>query len=519
MKSLFADYFNISLACTFLILAIIILRILIRKAPKSMTCVLWTLVFVRLVLPFRLESFLSIRPPLPIVNEDSTGFFFEAPLVPENTIPEFLPRSRAAFSFGDWSARIDYVQLAAWVWFAVFAFLLLYMIGSYLLLLYRLRESVRVGDRVYKSEKLTGGFLIGYLRPRIYLPARLEPETEATVIAHEKAHRKRGDHWLKLFAFLCLCLHWYNPFVWIAYILLCNDIEYACDESVIRNMTEDERKKYSSALLSVGRRYGRIRVCPLPFGESSIRKRIYTVLSYRKPAIWISMVAMIAILFSAVFLVPDPIPEYPPYYNRLIGLVGQSKEAVTQELDIELIENEYSSTTGYYETPLCVEYRGVEFNVILGFSLVDDKLWGFQYAAIYEDNVQQAAADTVKIAKQLQRTYGRAKQNANKRTLWLSDIDVEAVLQKFENRHLAHEGIDQVYGYWELTEELGSETQAYWEQLTTSEQWQTYWEDRRVDLSFRLDFSAWNDPHSNKSYLCMDFDTAYHFLPRTQIIN
>ena len=510
MKALFTDYFNISVSCSILIMAVLIVRFSLKKAPKSMTCVLWSLVFLRLVLPFRLESILSLRPPLPIVNENSTGFFFESALRPENSIPDFLPRDRATYSFDGWTARIDYVHLAAWIWIVVLIAFLIYIIVSYTMTRYRLRESVHLEGRVYASGRLQGGFLLGYLCPRIYLPYELNANTQSMIIAHEEAHRKRGDHWLKLLAFICLGIHWYNPFVWLAYILLCQDVEYACDEHVIRKLSSEQRIEYSTALLSVGKRYSRIRVCPLPFGESSTRKRVSMVLKYRKPAIWLCAAAAVLLLLSAVFLIPDPIPEYPPYYKQLTAMIGQPKEAVSRELGIELTSGE-NMASGYYETPLKAEYRGVEFDICLSFSIVDDRLWGFQYTAIYENNREQAASDTVKVAKQLQRTYGRATQNGDKRTLWFSEMNTEAVLEKFENRYLSHEGISSVRGMWDLSEDIGPNTRTYWEEYMASEFWNKQWEGRDIGLGYSLEFVAWNDPDTDFTYVYMDCSTAYRF--------
>lgn len=509
MKALFVDYFNISIACSCLIVAVLVIRLCLRRAPKAMTCVLWLMVFLRLAVPVHFESALSLRPHLPIVSEKSTGFFLEGALMPESQIPDFLPRERLVFSFGDWSARVDYVQLAAWIWIVVAIFFFLYAAVSYIVLRRRLRGAILLRKRVYRSEKLDGGFLLGYLNPCVYLPTGLDKEIESAIIAHEEAHRQRGDNWLKLFAFLCVAMHWYNPLVWVAYSLLCNDIEFACDERVIKNMSVDARRTYSSALLTVGKKYSRMRVCPLPFGESSLRQRISTVLNYRKPAVWICAVAVIAVLFSGIFLIPDPLPQYPAYYKQLTDMIGQPRETVVDKLGIELIADEYTERTGFYETPVCISYRGVEFELRLGFSVIDDCLWSFQYAAIYENDLQQAAEDTVKIAKQLQYSYGRASQHGNKRTLWLSEIDKASVLEKFENRYLAHEGVDSVSGYWQLTDALGPHTHAYWETLMNSAQWEQMWRGRNIGLSFQLKFSAWKEPDTNRVYLCLDYDTDY----------
>ena len=401
MKAWFVDYFNVSISCCILIAVVILLRLLLKRAPRAMICVLWVLVFLRLAVPFRLEGDWSLRPQLPVVSEESTGIFFEGDLVPKSSLPDFIPVAKGTYSFGDWKVRVDYLQIASWVWAMGVALILAYILFSYMAMRLRLRDAVRVQRGVYASDKVRSGFLLGYFRSRVFLPSGLDEKAAEMIIAHELTHKKRGDHWLKLFAFLCLAVHWYNPLVWVAYGLLCEDIEYACDEMVIRHMEKDMRLEYSSVLLAAGKGIRKHSAVYLPFGESSLRKRIVTVLNYRKPAKWLCVVASCVILLLAVFFVTDPVPEYPPYYRQLMALIGQPKETVEQRLDMELLENENTAMTGFYDTPFSLEYRGVPFKLVVGISMVDERLWGFQYVAIYENNIRKAAEDTVTIAKHL----------------------------------------------------------------------------------------------------------------------
>lgn len=511
MKTLFTAFLNISMTGSIVIVLVLLLRLVFQKAPKGLICLLWTIAVIRLLVPLQIETPWSFNPELPQVSSDMTQVFMEGEIVSEDELPEFVPQVKVENTFGTWMVKVDYIAIAAAVWSVGVCLLTVYMLISYLLLKHRVRNSVVYEDGVFISQDLDTAFLLGYFRPRIYLPAGMDEQTASLVISHERAHQKRCDNWLKLLGFICTALHWYNPLVWIAYILLCRDIEDACDELVVRNMGTEERMAYSSALLSCGRRRVKLSTCPVAFGEISIRQRIRNVLNYRKPTLWICIAAVAAIVVVAVFFTTVPMQEYPPYYKQMMSLVGLPKETVTEELGIELIENEDSEYTGIYATPIQVEYQGITFDLELGFSVVDDRLWSVRYISVYESDINRAAEDTVTIAKRLQKVFGKATQNANKRTLWLSEIDVEGVLAKFENKYLEHEGIDTVGGYWDLTDEVGPQAKAYWESFVESEFWKTQFPRKNAHLVFGLTMSAWNDPYSDRTILYMEFDTGYDF--------
>ena len=511
MKALFTGFLNVSVSGAILILMALILRFFFKKTAKNVLCLLWVLIFVRLLIPVQLEAGWSMRPNLPTLSEGATGIFQESPVVYADEVPAGMPTEFVDTSFGNSLVRVDYVQLFAWIWGGMVVLFGLYTIISYLRLKLRVREAIRIRDNIFSCPGLDTAFLLGYMKPRIYIPAHMGEETSAAVIVHEQMHRKRADNWLKLLGFVCVALHWYNPLVWIAYVMLCKDIEYACDEAVIRDMDTEERKAYAAALLSCGKQRFQLTTCPVAFGEVGLKGRIRNALSYKKPTVWIVSVCAVLAAIFAVFFVTDPVPEHPPYYNQLIELVGQPRQVVAEQLGMELVAHPDYATDGYYDLPVRVTYQGIDFDVTLGFSIIDDCLWSFQYTVIYDNNLQQGAEDTVKLAKHLQKTYGKATQNANKRTLWLSDITVEAVLDKFANKYKAHEGVDTVGGLWSLNGELTEETKAYYEAQKQAEYWQNTWEDRNVALGFGLDFYAWHDDENHRVYICIEYRTAYQF--------
>ena len=200
--------------------------------------------------------------------------------------------------------------IAAVVWAAVTAGMLLWMAGSYLHLRFRLREAVRLRDNLWQSDRIDAPFVLGLFRPRIYLPFGLDADALGPVTAHEEAHIRRRDHWIKPAAFLLLSVQWFNPLVWLAYILLCRDIELACDERVVRDMEPDGRRAYSEALLACSMPRHRITVCPVAFGESGVKARIRSVLSYRRPSFWIILAALLLCAVTAVCFLTNP-PEKP----------------------------------------------------------------------------------------------------------------------------------------------------------------------------------------------------------------
>ncbi len=339
MLNLFVEVVNLSIVSAWLILAVILLRIVIKRiAPRWTICLLWGLVAICLVVPFSFESNFSIIPSRqPIILEDSpdtqapsdevlTDSSYDAGEQTQNSIhinsgfANLDNRLNAIIeSYKENSAVTENVEsepvaeksgrsvleIASYVWFTGFVLMLGYFTVNLISLKIRLKGATKYYDRVYLNDVVPSPFLFGLIKPRIYLPSDISDEAERYVLAHEKAHINRFDHIVKPLGFVLLSLHWFNPLVWIAYFLLGRDIEYACDEKVIKNFNETERKAYASALLECGVTAIGI-TCPVAFGEISVKSRILKTLSYKKPALWISLTIITATAIMALCFLSSP---------------------------------------------------------------------------------------------------------------------------------------------------------------------------------------------------------------------
>ncbi len=310
LESILLKLLNMSVQASFLILAVILVRLIFRKAPRWILCILWGLVAIRLLFPFTIESPYSLLPSREVLPSDI--LYTDTPTIDSGTgsLGELIdPSFTESLSPvpGDSASPMQVVSfILTAVWVTGAALLLLYGIVSYFLVRRRVRESVPLRENIRLCDRIPSPFILGIFRPKIYLPSSLSETDTAYVIAHEQAHLKRWDHLWKPLGFALLTLHWFNPLVWIGYILLCRDIELACDEKVIDEMEAVEKKQYSEVLLacSTNRRF--ITACPLAFGEVGVKERIKNVLNYKKPAFWIIVLAMIASIVTAVCFLTTP---------------------------------------------------------------------------------------------------------------------------------------------------------------------------------------------------------------------
>ncbi len=316
MDAVFLKIVNMSLTASWLVLAVVLLRLLLKKAPKFLRCVLWALVGVRLVCPFSIESALSLIPSAQPIPETITTD--PAPAI-NSGVPAVNAVVNPIISESFTPAAGDSVNpLQVWTWIAA----LLWLVGIAVLLVYaavsfrRVRRQVgaclHLRENVYLSDGLPSPFILGIIRPRIYLPTGLDDAATAHIIAHEQAHLRRRDHWWKPLGFLLLTVHWFNPLMWVAYVLLCRDIELACDERVVRALDEDGKAAYSRTLLACGARRRIVAACPLAFGEVGVKTRVKSVLSYKKPAFWIILAAAVAAIAVAVAFLTNPQDKTPP---------------------------------------------------------------------------------------------------------------------------------------------------------------------------------------------------------------
>lgn len=324
MKDLMMQLVNASFQGGVIIAVILALRFALKKAPKSILCLLWLLAIARLLLPIQLESSLSLQPDIAVIVQGETiqaqipiqPPVQQVPAVPMEPIQigdgEIIePIYSDAIITPEQPAVFDWASVLPWLWLSVAAGLALWSILSYLRLGSRTKNAVVLGDGIWLSPELDSAFVLGYLKPQVYLPAKLEAEERQLVISHEQAHIRRFDHWYKLLGFITLCVHWFNPLVWAAYIFLCRDMEMACDEQVVRNMDTQQRKAYSMALLRCSADSHHFKPCPVAFAEVSVKDRIKGVLNYKKPGFWMTLVGIVAVVFVAVCFLTSPMSPDP----------------------------------------------------------------------------------------------------------------------------------------------------------------------------------------------------------------
>lgn len=312
MTNLFLTLFNKSIPACFLILAVMLVRLAFRKAPKALFPILWAFVGLRLALPFLPESRLSLIPSPEVLSYETVRYSAHPTVhtgihAVNSAVNPTLGKVFETPVGGSVSPLYVLASILGVIWLAGVFGMLFYALFRYFHLKNRLKTAVLFRDNLYRSESVTSPFVLGFIKPRIYLPFTLAEADLDAVVAHEKAHIARGDVLWKLLGYLFLCVYWFNPLVWLAYILFCRDIEFACDERVIGQLAERERAAYSEALLAASVKKSRIAACPLAFGEGNVKERIKRVLSYKKPAFWVILIAVLACAVLAVCFLTDPV--------------------------------------------------------------------------------------------------------------------------------------------------------------------------------------------------------------------
>ena len=300
MEDLFISVLNMSLTASYVITAIMLARLFLKKAPKAISYALWAVAGFRLVFPFSFESVLSLIPfksapipadiamqPIPRVDSGIR--------IVDNVVSSVLPAATPAASVNPVQV---WLTVGAYLWFAGMAIMLIYSVVSMVLLKRRLNGAVLIEDNIYRAENLKTPFVLGLFRPKIYIPAGLTEEENRYIILHERTHIRRHDHVVKPLAYFILCLHWFNPLAWAAFLLMSADMEMSCDERVLKEIGGETKKAYSMSLLSLAAERPIIGGSPLAFGEGGMKERIKNVLNFKKPSrtIIIAAVALVAIL-------------------------------------------------------------------------------------------------------------------------------------------------------------------------------------------------------------------------------
>lgn len=392
---LFLNLLNMSISASWLIAAVLLLRLVFRKAPKWVNCLLWAIAGLRLILPFSVESVLSLIPSAETVPPEiiyaekpqiSSGiaYFNSAvnPVIGETLAPEV-------------GASANPVQIIAvifaYLWIIGMAALLIYALISYLKLRHRMKTATLFKDNIYQSERVSSPFVLGIIIPKIYLPYSISDEDAEYVIAHENAHIRRRDHLIKPLAYLLFCVYWFNPLVTVAYVLLCRDIEMACDERVIRQLDEKDRRYYSEALLNCSISRRSIAACPLAFGEVSVKERIKGIMSYKKPAFWVIVVAVLSCIVTAVCFLTNPVKDI-----QLFGAAYDKGTAVYTYMDVS-----YLTAIEYYE----ISEKGDLWQI------KDDGAQSWSGILVESDMTRERLMEYIPEEKQKEVKFGRIKKS------------------------------------------------------------------------------------------------------------
>jgi beta-lactamase regulating signal transducer with metallopeptidase domain len=310
MADIFLKIVNMSISASWIVLAVLLLRLLLKKAPKWITVLLWGIVAIRLICPFSIESVMSLIPSAETISpeimmENTPAINSGVPII-NNIVNPIIGESFASDPSTSANPLQIVVPILSIVWITGIAIMFAYTVISYFRVKSKIGTAVLLRDNIYQSENVVSPFVLGIVNPKIYLPFNMNEQDMDHVIAHENAHIHRKDHWWKPFGYLVLTLHWFNPLMWLGYVLLCRDIEFACDEKVVKEFNNEQKADYSQALLtySVNRRV--IAACPLAFGEVGVKDRVKSVLNYKKPAFWIVVAAIVASIVVAICFLTNP---------------------------------------------------------------------------------------------------------------------------------------------------------------------------------------------------------------------
>ena len=367
MSELFLKIINMSISASWLVLVVLAFRFIFRKAPKWVNVLLWGIVAVRLICPFSIESALSLIPsaetispeimmsPVPtiqtgvpainsVVNPIITETFAPEPIASANPLQILIP-------------------IFAIIWITGMCILALYTVISYWRLQRKVSEAVILRDNIFQSENVGSPFVLGIIKPKVYLPYNMDGQDIRHVIAHEQAHILRKDHWWKPLGFLLLTLHWFNPLMWLAYVLLCRDIELACDEKVIKKLGNEQRADYSQALVSCSVNRRMIAACPLAFGEVGVKERVKSVMNYKKPAFWVIVVSVITCAVVAICFLTNPAAE------REFPINGSNVSDLDTERVVEMIAKAEKLEDG---SQLCMNEDGFDLMFTADFDWAND---------------------------------------------------------------------------------------------------------------------------------------------------
>lgn len=391
MEGIFVKLLNMSISASVLILIAVLLRGVLRRSPKWIHCLLWGLVAVRLVCPLSFESSFSLAPRADFVEtklgvQREDGRYMNSATDAGKALNDDLDnaQNKNLANKGNADRQGDWKKIS-WTWFVGVVLLLGYAAISYLRFRKKVQASVRLRDGIYVCDNIRTPFILGVIRPGIYLPSDMDEVQTDNVIAHERAHLSRLDQVWKPLGYCLLAVYWFNPLCWLAYVLFCRDMELACDEKVIRDMDVEDKKVYSRVLLSFSDPSHRIAAGPLAFGEIGVKKRIQSVLNYRKPAFWMVGLAILALVVTSLCFLTNPKAANDPAQT-----MGTAEYQLPDGLEAESADDLTIFTPNAYKVgseASCADDR-ISAGYIQKFNTTDD--WGTmkdgKIEQVYSDN-------------------------------------------------------------------------------------------------------------------------------------
>ena len=391
MEGIFVKLLNMSISASVLILIAVLLRGVLRRSPKWIHCLLWGLVAVRLVCPLSFESSFSLAPRADFVEtklgvQREDGRYMNSATDAGKALNDDLDnaQNKNLANKGNADRQGDWKKIS-WTWFVGAVLLLGYAAISYLRFRKKVQASVRLRDGIYVCDNIRTPFILGVIRPGIYLPSDMDEVQTDNVIAHERAHLSRLDQVWKPLGYCLLAVYWFNPLCWLAYVLFCRDMELACDEKVIRDMDVEDKKVYSRVLLSFSDPSHRIAAGPLAFGEIGVKKRIQSVLNYRKPAFWMVGLAILALVVTSLCFLTNPKAANDPAQT-----MGTAEYQLPDGLEAESADDLTIFTPNAYKVgseASCADDR-ISAGYIQKFNTTDD--WGTmkdgKIEQVYSDN-------------------------------------------------------------------------------------------------------------------------------------
>lgn len=391
MEGIFVKLLNMSVSASSFILIAVLLRALLKRSPKWIHCLLWGLVAVRLVCPLSFESSFSLAPRADFVEaklgvQSKDGRYMNSATDAGKALNDDLDnaQNKNLANKGNADRQGDWKKIS-WTWFTGVVLLLGYAAISYLRFRKKVQASVRLRDGIYVCDNIRTPFILGVIRPGIYLPSDMDEVQTDNVIAHERAHLSRLDQVWKPLGYCLLAVYWFNPLCWLAYVLFCRDMELACDEKVIRDMDVEDKKVYSRVLLSFSDPSHRIAAGPLAFGEIGVKKRIQSVLNYRKPAFWMVGLAILALVVTSLCFLTNPKEA-----NNPAQTMGAAEYQLPDGLEAENADDLTIFTPNVYKVgseASCADDK-ISAGYIQKFNTTDD--WGTmkdgKIEQVYSDN-------------------------------------------------------------------------------------------------------------------------------------